>query len=93
MANDDEPGVLLVLLALAAAVYAVAWTTEPDQEPQLPLGAEMAMPDPLAPTRRDIGSSSTMDPPCSRSEASKADDNRMNTAMALASARAGVPGR
>jgi hypothetical protein len=59
MTNDDEPGVLLVLLALAAAVYAVAWTTEPDQEPQLPLGAEMAMPDPLAPTRRDIGSSST----------------------------------
>ena len=59
MANDDEPGVLLVLLALAAAVYAVAWTTEPHRESQLPLGAEMTMRDPLALTKRDIGSSST----------------------------------
>ena len=30
MANDDEPGAT-VLLALAAAVYAAAWMTEPDQ--------------------------------------------------------------
>lgn len=104
MANDDEPGVLLVLLALAAAVYAVAWTTEPDREPQLPLGAEMAMRDPLALTKRDIGSSSTttegrqgptrwMEPPCSRSEASTANDNRKPIAIVRASARAGVSGR
>ena len=44
MANDDEPGVLLVLLALAAAVYAAAWMTEPDREPQPSPGAEMTMP-------------------------------------------------
>jgi hypothetical protein len=59
MANDDEPGVLLVLLALAAAVYAAAWMTEPDQEPQLSLGTEMAMPDLRAPNRRDISLSPT----------------------------------
>jgi hypothetical protein len=59
MANDDEPGVLLVLLAVAAAVYAAVWMNEPDQEPQLSLGTEMAMPDLSAPTGRDIGPSST----------------------------------
>ena len=59
MANDDEPAVLLVLLALAAAVYAAAWMTEPDQEPQLSLGTEMAMPDLPAPNRHDISLSPT----------------------------------
>lgn len=49
MTNDDEPRVLIVLLAMAAAFYALAWLVEPGPDGQPPPATAASLLEPEAP--------------------------------------------